>query len=303
MLRPTLIAATLLALVFAACTTNDDGSDGRVDVVTTLPVLADLVRQVGGERVDVTALYPPGADPHTFEPAPRDVAAIARADVVFSNGLRLEGGATDDLINANLKDGAEHVRLGERAVAAGVTVLDLEEDGRIEDDPHLWLSVDNARLYAEAIRDALTAADAEGAPGYEADYDAYLVELDGLDAYVGETLSAVPEERRRLVTTHDAFAYMAAYMGFEVAGFVAESPGQEPGARALADLVQRIDGLGISAVFQEPQLGAEATILQRAAEDSGIEVCTLYSDALDAAVRTYIDLIRHNADELARCLG
>lgn len=272
-------------------------------MVTTLPVFQDIAHQVGGERVDVSALFPAGSDPHTYEPAPRDVAGLARADIVISNGLHLEGGSTTDLIDANLADGASHVRLGEEAVEAGITVLELNEGGRIEDDPHLWLSVDNAREYARVIRDALTDSDPEGADEYAANYGTYTAELDDLDGYVSNRLSGVPEDRRSLVTTHDAFGYMAEYMDFEVLAFVAESPGQEPSAQDVAQLGEEIEGSGVPAVFEEPQLGAETSVLRQAASDVGVEVCTLYSDSLDDDVPTYIDLIRFNAGELARCLG
>ncbi|MEX0800531.1 MAG: metal ABC transporter substrate-binding protein [Dehalococcoidia bacterium] len=302
-LRPTLAVAAVLAIAFAGCTTDDGAGGDRLTVVTTLPVFQDIVGRIGGERADVSALFPAGSDPHTYEPAPRDVAGLARADIVISNGLHLEGGSTTDLIDANLKDEADHVRLGEKAVEAGVTVLELNEGGRIEDDPHLWLSVDNARLYLQAIRDALIDADPGGTENYQTNYDAYMAELDGLDGYVSDALAAVPADRRSLVTTHDAFGYMAEYMGFEVLAFVAESPGQEPSVQDVAHLGEEIEGSGVPAVFEEPQLGAETSVLRQAASDVGAEVCTLYSDSLDDDVATYIDLIRFNADELARCLG
>ena len=105
------------------------------------------------------------------------------------------------------------------------------------------------------------------------------------------------------MTTHDAFGYLADYIGFEVAAVVSVSPGQEPSAADIADLVQTMGEIGIAAVFEEPQLGAESNVLKQAADDANVEVCTLYSSALDDQVQTYIDMMRFNADELARCLG
>jgi ABC-type Zn uptake system ZnuABC Zn-binding protein ZnuA len=296
------LAALLLAALLAACGGGpNDGSAATLKAVTSISVLEDLVREIGGDRVEVSSLLPAGADPHTYEPSPGQVRDVAEADIVFANGLNLEPGALK-VIEPNLPGGAALVKLGEEAIDAGFPA----QEGAEEDEPtnpHLWLSVDAARDYAREIRDALALADAEGRETYDANYEAFLAHLDELDDYVQAKLSALPEERRKLVTTHDAFAYMADYMGLEVVGVVAESPGQEPSASDVADLMRTIEEIGAPAVFEEPQLGAEASVLERAAEDSGVEVCTLYSDALDDDVPTYIDLIRHNAEEIARCLA
>ena len=305
-----LMATALAALVVVACA-DDGGEDGsRLTVVTTLPVFEDMVREIGGDRVAVSSLLPPGSDPHTYEPTPREVATLSGADLVLSNGLQLEGGSTGEIIDSNLGGDASHVRLAEEAEEAGAFVRELEEgeehegeDAHGDEDPHLWLSVDNAREYAAVILDALTDADPKGAPEYEANYEDYLSRLDELDGYVADTLSGLPEANRKLVTTHDAFGYMADYMGLEIVAFVVESPGQEPSAQDVASLVEAIEDSAVPAVFEEPQLGGSGTVLERAAADAGAEVCTLYSDALDDRVPTYIDLIRFNADEIARCLG
>lgn len=334
----TVLAAVFATALLAACA-SEEGDDSRVTVVTTLPVFEDFVRQIGGDRVHVSSLLPAGADPHTYEPTPREVARLSSADIVFSNGLDLEGGSTVDLIDPNLAGGASHVRLAEEAEAAGAFVHKPEEgeshadeehegeehegeehegeehegeehEGEEEEghahgseDPHLWLSVDNAREYARAVLDALVEADAAGESDYQTNYQDYLSRLDELDGYVADTLAGLPEANRKLVTTHDAFGYMADYMGLEIAAFVVESPGQEPSAQDVAELVEAIEDSGVPAVFEEPQLGGEATVLERAAEDTGAEVCTLYSGALDEGVPTYIDLMRFNAEEIARCLG
>ncbi len=306
MLRPAAIAATLLAaLTLAACAGDGDDSSARAQVraVTSLTVLENFVQEIGGDRVEVSALLPFGADPHTYDPTPLDVRRITEADIVFVNGFDLEPAALK-VIEPNLPSGVPLVELGEEAAQAGVTLRQAGEgDDGDSADPHLWLNVDNAREYVRIIRDALTEIDPEGAAKYEQNYQGYLTRLDELDEYVRDTLSALPPERRKLVTTHDAFGYMADYMGFEVAAVVSTSPGQESSASDIAELQETIEKADIEAVFEEPQLGAEASILKQAANDADIEVCTLYSDALNDDVPTYIDLMRFNADELARCLG
>ena len=296
MFRPAVAAAALLAaLALAACggsRTSED--DGRLQVVVSLPLFADFVHQVGGDLVEVSSLLPSGADPHTYEPTPQDVRRVTEAHLAFANGFGLEPGILN-VIEPNLPNAASLIELAQEAADAGATLR--------ETDPHLWLSVDNAREYVRIIRDALTETDPEGAAKYEQNYQGYLTRLDELDKYVQDRLSALPPARRKLVTTHDAFGYLADYIGFEVAAVVSVSPGQEPSAGDIAALVQTIEEVGVAAVFEEPQLGTEASILKQAAEDADVEVCTLYSGALDDQVPTYIDMMRFNADELARCLA
>ncbi len=297
--------AGAVLLAAAACGEADrdqDRAGAALKVVTTLPLLADFVREVGGERVEVFALLPSGADPHTYEPVPRDVQRITEADLVFVNGFHLEPAALK-VIQPNLSPGAPLIELAEEAGAAGVEIIGGGESQDGEGDPHLWLDIDNARTYAGIIRDSLAGADPEGAEAYEDNYQRYLDELADLNRYVLAKVSTVPAERRKLVTTHDAFGYLARYLGFQVAAFVVAGPGQEPSAADVADLAKAIKSEGVPAVFEEPQLGAAASVLERAAADAGVQVCTLYSDGLDDRVRTYVELMRFNADEMARCLG
>lgn len=297
---------TLAALLsFSIACSTEKKSDRPVQAVASISVLADLVSQVGGDRVDVTSLLPPGADPHTFEPRPSDLRTISEADAGFLNGLGLEPSSLE-VVESNLPDSAPLVKLAEEAVARGYALLD--DNGSAGDEhggvnPHLWLSVEAARLYVEAIRDALTSADPEGEATYRDNADAFLAQLDDLETYVQEKAGSVPAANRKLVTTHDAFPYLAREVGFEVVAVVTTSPGQEPSAADIADLTKVIRSTGVPAVFREPQLGSEAGILERAAEDTGVDVCILYSGALDDQVRSYLELMRHNADELARCLA
>ncbi|MDO8614673.1 MAG: metal ABC transporter substrate-binding protein [Dehalococcoidia bacterium] len=290
-----LVALAAAAVLATACGGDGDGgASGKVRVVTSLPLFADMAREVGGDRVDVTALLPAGADPHTFEPSPRDVRSVAEADVLFANGLDLEPGAVK-IMETNRKDGAPLVLLGERAEADGVQV--------INGNPHLWLDLANAREYARLIAGALMTADPRQSEWYANDYRLYLQALDSVDAYAKQTVAAIPETSRKFVTTHDAFTYFAQYLGFEIVAFVAQGPGQEPSPEDVADLTRAIRDEHVPAVFTEPQAGSEGRVLEQAAADAGVQVCTLYSDSLDDEVKTYIDLMRFDADELARCLG
>ena len=281
----------LLLCLAAACGGSGGGSGvGKVQVVTTLPLLADLVRNVGGDRVEVTALLPSGSDPHTFEPAPRDVQKVEGAQIAFANGLDLEPGALR-LLEANLPQGAPLVKLGDEV--AGETGV----------NPHLWLDMDKARQYLRLVRENLAKVDPGGDAKYQQNLEAYQKQLDETERYVGEKIDSIPQANRKLVTTHDAFDYLARYLGLQVVAFVARGPGQEPSPEDVANLSRAIKSEGIPAVFVEPQTGAESRVLEQAADDAGVAVCTLYSDSLDDKVRSYVELMRFDADELARCLG
>ncbi len=283
-MRTALLMASLAPLLAAACGgAGDSATEGKLRVVTSLGIFADFVRQVGGEGVDVTAVIPPGADPETFEPAPSDIRRVAQADVVFINGGGLES-AFEDVIENNAPGTV--VRFG-----------DLFEG----ENPHFWLSLDNASVYARAVADALADADPPGAAAYGASLEAYDRELDALAGDMKAAITFVPPERRKLVTAHDAFPYLAEYLGLELVGFVAPTEAQEPSPGDVQKLITAISEQGVPAVFAEP--GFRDATLEQVADETGVRVCTLYSDALDDRVTTYVEMMRFNLGELARCLG
>ncbi|WP_303323575.1 anchored repeat ABC transporter, substrate-binding protein [Actinomyces radicidentis] len=170
-------------------------------------------------------------------------------------------------------------------------------------DPHLWHDVHNAEAYVRVIRDALIGVDPDGAAEYRANTDSYLARLDALDAEVTRTIDTIPAGRRRLVTTNDAYGYLAHAYGLEVAGFVAPNPGVEPSVADRIRLTATLEDLRIPAVFLEPNLARTRSTLRTVAEESGVEVCPLYGDTLDARAPGYEDMMRANARSLARCLG
>lgn len=281
-------AALLGALALAACEGGGDGeerSEAQVRAVTTLELLADFVRQVGGERVEVTALLPSGADPHTYELTPGRAADIARADVVFVNGLGLEGNVLT-VVDENA--GSPAVELAE-----GLETLD--------DNPHLWLDVRLAARYVERIRDALIEQDPEGRDEYEANAEAYLTELGDLDREMEAAVQSIPPENRKLVTFHDAFPYLASRYGLEVVAVVVPSPGQEPSAQAVAELTETLRSEAVPAVFKEPQFNAE--VLELAAGEAGVQVLELLSGAFTEGVDSYLELMRFNMRQLQEGLG
>lgn len=499
---------TAAALVVGAtlwgtgCGPGADGGSGKaaVTVSTTTAIIADLVRNIGGDRVDVASVVPHRGDPHSYEPSPGDAARVAKSDIVFSNGLLLEEPGIMKMIHTDARGGAPKVPLSENLEQYGGTIIELKEDlgldllwlgwavegevagegsqvrttatelegpgdlhvyltdtlgnprsyidstdgfdaedsftlppeahthvnwvfsrpgtyrltvrGRTETldgdtapigsgtitfvvgdvkaptgttvldaghadialnartrsvyirsddpttgrrtnhpadsvvvsvpdrakesapregafrflgrpgadiwvlpqavigkhvhgemDPHAWEDVGNAQAYVRRIEAELIKADPRGRAEYERNARRYLRRLARLDDEVAATLATVPGENRRLITTHDAFGYLAKAYGMSVAGFVVPVPSREPSAAAVEKLRDTIREKNVPAVFLEPNLAARADVLRRVAEDEGVGICTIYGDSFDDKVHDYVAMMRHNAKELARCLG
>lgn len=172
-----------------------------------------------------------------------------------------------------------------------------------EIDPHLWEDVANAKAYAQLMRDTLISVDPDGKQVYQDNTTAYLRELGELDDYVRTKLASIPADRRQLITTHDAFGYLAEAYGMTVAGFVVPNPAQEPSVEKVRKLSETIRNLKVPAVFIEPNLAQRASVLTQVATDQRVQVCTIYGDSFDQNATSYVAMMRHNADELERCLG
>ena len=287
-----LLAAAALA---AACGGNGGQGSPKsgTKVVTSIELFADMIRQVGGQRAQVTALVPASADPHTYEPVPSKLVAVSEADLVLINGVGLEE-TLMDVIKNNVRSGAPVIEM-----SAGLPVL--EASGQGTGNPHLWLNVRNAMQYVKVVRDALIQVDPPGEAEYRANAQTYLAELETLDGQVEQSIASIPAEHRKLVTSHDAFPYLAQRYGLVLVGVVLRSPGQEPSASEVANLARTIESENVPAVFKEPQLNAR--VLELAAGDAGVQVCSLYSDAFGDGVDSYVKLMQFDAGELARCLG
>lgn len=278
----------------------------RVKIVATFSILADLVRQVGGKRVDVTTLVAPGGDAHVFHPSPADAQRVAQAALVVANGLGFEGWI-DRLVKAS---GAAPRRL---VASTGVKPRRAKDDGHghghgnghAGDDPHAWQSVPNAKIYVANIRDALIAADPAGEAAYRAGAAAHLADLDRLDAEIRAAVGALPPERRRIVTTHESFGYLAAEYGLEIIAPKGVSTDAEASAKDVARIIRQIRAARAPAVFLENV--TDSRLIERIARESGARVGgTLYSDSLSPAggpAGTYIDMMRHNIRELTKALA
>lgn len=277
---------------------------GRLKVVATFSILGDMVRHVGGERVEVTTLVGPNGDAHVYSPTPADGRRLTEARIVFTNGLKYEGWI-DRLIKSS-GTGAVKVE-----AATGAKLLKGEEDGHGHRhghgsvDPHAWQNIANAKVYVANIRDALIAADAEGKAVYESNAAEYLGKLDGLEQEVKSLIAGIPAERRRIITSHDAFRYFGDAYGIEFVSPQGVSTESEASARDVARIIQQIRREKIGAVFVENV--SDARLMERIAKETGARIGSqVYSDALsepNGPAGTYIDMMRHNIKAFSAALS
>jgi manganese/iron transport system substrate-binding protein len=267
-----------------------------LSVVTSNTVLADLVANVGGNKVQVRALAPAGTDPHTFQPTPDSIKTLSQARVAFFNGSGLEEW-WDKTVRSVKKPEVPVIELSKGLA----TIRMLGHNGGY--DPHVWLDPNLVKAYVEKIRDALSRADGANAGFYAGRAKAYQVKLDELDAWIRIEVEKIPSARRKIVTFHDAFQYFANRYGLAVKGFVVASPGKEPSAKALAELTRRIKEEQIPAVFAEADFSPK--LLEVLAKDAGVKVVTnLYDDSLSSGppADTYINMLRHNVTQTVNAL-
>ena len=272
-------------------------------VAATTGVIADLVREVAGGRVALTVVVPMGSDPHSFEPRPSSLRGVARARVLFANGLYLEPFLPK--LEAALPWGSRTVLLAEgqpglicitpeQHAQEARQGLDVHRHGLC--DLHLWLDPGYALAYARRIHDTLAALDTAGAPAYAGRLRDFARRLEAVDRAVQECLAAVPRGRLRVVVQHDAFQYAARHYGFQVVGSLAGFAGQDRGLRNYLELARRLEQEQVRVIISEPQFGEGE--VRALAEASGARVVRLYSDALTREVPTYLDLLRHNGQAL-----
>lgn len=218
-----------------------------LNVVTSFSILGDITQQVGGDRVKVTTLVGPDGDPHTFEPSPKDSAALSKADVVVVNGLGLEGWL-DRLVKAS---GFK----GQLVVASdGVKTHTLEEDGKTVTDPHAWNSAANGALYAQNILSGLVKADPEDTAALEATGKPYIAQLSQLDGWAKKRFSDIPQAKRKVLTSHDAFGYFSRAYGVTFMAPQGLSSESEASAAQVAEIINQIKADGVKTWFMENQL-------------------------------------------------
>ena len=273
---------------------------GGIRVVATYSILGDWVRTIGKEEIELTVLVGPEGDAHTYEPTPRDSVALAEADILFENGMGFEVWL-DPLFRASGSK-ARRVVVTESIVPRELAV----SDSRTEIDPHVWHLPENAMLMVEAITSALEHADRDHATRYRDRQIAYHSQLKELDAWISQQAASVPPSRRKLVTTHDTFGYLADRYDFEVLSVLGSvsSESADPSASQVAEIIGRIRTLKIPAIFAENILNPKLT--RKIAEEASVKIVpTLYTDALgpaDSAGGDYLGLMRFNVKTIVEAL-
>ncbi|GAA4832890.1 manganese ABC transporter substrate-binding protein/adhesin MntA [Paenibacillus vulneris] len=298
-----------LAGVLAACGAQGKGqskneTEGKLRITTTIGMISDVVRQVGGERVEVTGLMKSGVDPHLYKASQGDVKKLEQAQMIFYNGLHLEGKMVD-IFEKMAKDKPTV------AVSRNIPEAQLRgwEGGEASHDPHIWFNVRHWISAAEVIRDELSKFDSAHAEAYKSNADAYIKQLKELDEYAMTQIGSIPEDQRVLITAHDAFGYFGDAYHIKVMGLQGISTASEYGSKDVSDLREFLVSRKIKAVFVEssvPKKSIEAVI--EGAKKQGHEVTIggeLFSDAMGedgTPEGTYIGMVRHNVDTIVKAL-
>jgi zinc/manganese transport system substrate-binding protein len=301
-MRARLVTSIGLALaVMLGLSAGADAAD-KVKAVASFSILGDMVREVGGDRVEVVTLVGPNGDAHVYQPTPADAKNLVTAQILFVNGLGFEGWMERLEKSSGFK--GKTVVVSERVKPR--TMVE-EEGGKPETitDPHAWQDLENGKIYVANIRDGLIAVDPEGKAVYEANAAKYLDAIAREDTAVREVVAALPKARRKIITSHDAFGYFGAAYGLEIIAPKGVSTESEASARDVAKIIRQIKAQHIPAVFIENV--TDHRLLDQIARETGAKIGgELYSDALsgpDGPAATYLEMFRHNVGALTAALS
>ncbi|MEZ2333809.1 zinc ABC transporter substrate-binding protein AztC [Mesorhizobium sp. RCC_202] len=300
-------AALTMSVITLSAFATSAAFAAPLKVVASFTVIADFAKNVGGDRVNITTIVGPDGDAHVYEPSPADAVAMANADIVLVNGLHFEG-FLQRLVDASATK-ASIVTL-----TKGVTPIDFKPEfadadaaegagiggGKTVTDPHAFQSIANAKIYVKNIADAFCAADSEGCVGYQTNAAAYTKKLDALEIEVKAAIQSIPEAKRVVITSHDAFGYFEHEYGLTFLAPQGISTDSEPSAADVAKLVEEVKQDKAAAIFIENITNPR--LIEQIASETGIKVGgTLYSDALsqpDAPGSTYIDMMHNNITQI-----
>lgn len=266
---------SMLSLALAACANAAPAqTSSRLTVVSTVAPVVNIIYNMGGDKIDLVGIIPEGTDSHTFEPAPSDAVKLAKADLIFVNGLDLEA-PTVKLAQANKKAGAEIISLGEQTLKPTEYVFDFSfPKDKGHPNPHLWMNPMHALRYAEIAKDKLARRDPVNTAYYQSNYDKFKGRIDELDAALTKAINSIPEKQRKLLTYHDSFAYFALRYPVKVIGAIQPADFAEPSARDVARLIEQVKAEGVPAIF-----GSEV-FPSKVLEQIGREAKVRYVDSL-----------------------
>ncbi len=307
---PLTIMFIITALLLSACATSSKPAAGKIPVVATTSILADVVSRVGGDLVSVTTLVPPGVNEHEYQPSPRDIAAVSDAALVFEVGLGLEEFMTTIIENAT---GDVNII----TVSDGITAMELEGGQEHEEDtddeqqahttdPHVWLDPANVIIWTENIASALSAHDPANSEVYKSNSQAYIAKLKALDEWIVAEIARVPLDSRLIVTDHMLFGYFANKYNFTVVGAIIPSYSSmaQPSAQELAALEDAILHYNVRVILVGNTVNP--ALANRIANDTGIKLVQFYTGSLSAAdgpAATYLDYMRYNVTTIVRALS
>lgn len=269
-----------------------------LEAVASFTVLADIVKQVGGDHVNVKSLVGPNGDPHEFEPSPDDAKTLKQADITFISGEGLESWF-EKLVSASGYSGKPFV------VSTGIKTRKMEEDGKTVTDPHVWNSPLNVKVWVANIETALVAADPTDAKDFKANAAKYSNELDDLNAYAKSVIGTVPKDRRKILTSHDAFGYFGRQYGVQFLSPVGLSTETEASAAGVAKLIDQIKTEKVKTYFFENS--NDPRLVQQIAKATGAQPGgELYVESLskgDGPAPTYTKMFRYNVDQLSKAFA
>ena len=291
------LARTFFALLLAGFGSVPLASAAPLKVASLSTVLSDVANNVGGDKVQVEAIVKGGVDPHEFQPSPSDVQTVAEADVVLVSGKGMEG------YLSKLEEGTDKKKFVNVGNQIGNS-LKLKDEGKVIEDPHWWHSVANVKKAADVVRDALAAADPADKDAFAANAAAYQTKLDDLDKSIRLKVAELPRDRRKLVTSHDAFQYFARDYGFKIYPIEGVSTAEEPSTRKVAELLDTIKKEKVKAVFFENTQNPK--VITQITKETGAKVGgELYADGLgapDGDAATYLDMLHHNVNTVVDAL-
>jgi ABC-type Zn uptake system ZnuABC Zn-binding protein ZnuA len=293
----------ILSLTLTACggeTASPSAENGKIKVVATTSIIGDVVDNIADDLIDLTVLMPAGTDPHSFEPSPRQIAALSDADIVFVNGFDLEetlmpvldSAATPDKIIA-VSDGVDPIVFAGKGADAG--------EGGQRSDPHVWMDPNNVIIWTQNIEDALSKADPDHEDAYHRNAEAYREQLQELDEWIQAQIA--PLLPLKVVTDHKVFGYFARRYGIEQVGAIVPgySAMAQPSAQEIAQLEDAIQQLGVKAILVGNTVNP--SLAKRVAEDTGVQLIPIYTGSLsgpDGPASTYLDFMRYNVDAIVK---
>lgn len=280
--------------------TKNSSDEELPQVVSTSTIIADLTQRIGQDEIKHQGILQPGADPHVYEPTPKDSVAFEKADLILYNGFNLEPGLIR-MINST------GVKANKYAVGEVVEPLDFEYQGQQQPDPHVWGDAENAIAMTVAIRDRLIELSPEDEAEFTTNAEELIIELQQVDQWITEQIATIPQNQRKLVTTHDAFQYFTNAYSLEMAGtLIGISTEEQPSAQTVKNLANSIKKMQIPAIFAETTINPQ--LIKTVAEEAGVKLAPqeLYSDSIGAsgsAGDSYIKMLVANTKSIVESLG